>query len=100
MAHAAHEGHLVLLEAHPGPPAVAQAAPGQLGLDVLDGHRQARGQSLDHDHEGRAVRLASGEEPEHLANLLGDRISPIASWRAQERHALVGAPRRKGFSPG
>ena len=84
-----------------GPAAVAEAAPGQLGLDVLDGHRQAGGQALDDDHEGRAVRLAGGEEAEHLANLPGDRIPP---------DRLVGAPRSgmrswarqdgRGFSPG
>ena len=48
-----------------GPAAVAEAAAGQLGLDVLDGDGQAGGQALDDDHERLAVRLAGGEVAQH-----------------------------------
>ena len=56
---------LVLLEAHPGATAEAQTAPGQLGLEVLLQDRQPGGQPLDHDDEGLAVGLTSGQVPEH-----------------------------------
>ena len=65
MADAAEQRDLVLLEAHPGPAAVAEAAAGQLGRDVFDRDLRARGQALDDDDERLAVRLAGGQEAQH-----------------------------------
>ena len=53
-----------------GPAAEAEAAAGQLGGDVVDGDRQAGGQPLDDDDEGRAVGFAGGQVAQHGANLL------------------------------
>ena len=71
MADAADEGDLVLLEAHPRAPAVAQPAAGQLALHLLDRDRQPGRQPLDRHHEGAAVRLAGGEEAEHRGKSTG-----------------------------
>src|SRR5690606_13958229 len=57
--------HLVLLEAHPRPAAVAEPAAGQLGLHVVDRHREPGRQALDDHHEALAVRLAGGEVAQH-----------------------------------
>ena len=65
MADAGEEGDGVLLEAHPGAAAVAQAAAGQLGLHVLHRHGQAGGQALDDDDEALAVALPRGQEADH-----------------------------------
>ena len=61
----AEEPDLVLLEPHPGPAAVAEAAAGQLGADVFDRDRQPGGQALDDDDERLAVGLAGGQEAQH-----------------------------------
>ena len=50
MTDAAEQGQLVDLEALAWATAVAETAPGQLGLDVLDGDCQPGGQALD-DHD-------------------------------------------------
>ena len=65
MADAAEQRELVGLEAHAGTAAVAEAAAGQLALDLLDRDGQAGGQALDDDDEGLAVGFAGGEEAEH-----------------------------------
>ena len=80
VADAAEERQLVLLEAHPGPAAEAEPAPGQLGLDLLDGDRQPGGQALDDDDEGPAVGLAGGQEAEHGPNLPG--AGTADPWRS------------------
>src|SRR5260370_1228808 len=50
---------------------VAETPAGELRLDVVLGHRQARGKPL-HDHDERAaVRLACSEEPEHRTDRTG-----------------------------
>ena len=51
-----------------GSPPVAEAPPGQLGLDVLDGEGQPGGQALDDDEQGLAVALAGGQEAQHAAH--------------------------------
>ena len=63
--HAADQGQLVLLEALPRAAAVAEAAPGHLGLDVLHRDLEPGGEALDHDDEGLAVRFAGGEITKH-----------------------------------
>ena len=78
VADAAQDGELVLLEAHPGPPAVAQPAPGQLGLDLRGGDPQPCGQSLDGDEQGPSVGFAGGEEAEHAPNLPGAGTTTFA----------------------
>ena len=55
MAHTGQQAHLVLLEPHTRSPAVAEAAAGELGADVLDGDVQTGGQALDDDDERLAV---------------------------------------------
>src|SRR5205085_8199486 len=64
VAYATEDRELVLLEPHARTSTEPEAAPTQLGLDLLDGDGQARGQALDHDDEAAAMRLASSEEPE------------------------------------
>ena len=62
VADAAEEGHLVLLEAHAGTPAVAEPAAGQLVADLLD--RDAAGPRADPRRSprapGRGTRRRSG----------------------------------------
>ena len=70
MADAAEQRQLVDLEALPRAAAVAQPAPGQLGLDVLDRHRQPSWQPLDDDDERLPVGLAGRQEAQHAATLL------------------------------
>ena len=70
VADPADERDLVGLEPHPGPAAVAEAAPGELAGDLRCRDRQPGRQALDDHHEGLAVGLSRGEEPEHRANLL------------------------------
>ena len=53
-----------------GPAPVAEAPPGQLALDVLDGDGQPRRQSLDDHHERLAVGLARREVPQHRRGTL------------------------------
>ncbi len=65
-----NQGDLVGLETHPGPPSVPEAPPGELARDLGCRHRQPGGQTLDDHHEGFAVGLSRGEEPEHGVNLL------------------------------
>ena len=55
-----------LLEAHARAAAVAEPAARQLGRDVVDEDRETGGQALDGDHQGRAVRLARGQEAQHV----------------------------------
>ena len=62
---AAEELELVLLEAHARTAAVAEPAARELGRDVVDEDRKARGQPLDGDHEGRTVGLARRQEAQH-----------------------------------
>ena len=65
MADAAEDRDLVLLEAHPGPAAVAEAPAGQLVLHLADLDGQAGRQALDDHDEGLAVGLTRRQEPEH-----------------------------------
>ena len=55
MADAAEQGDVVLFEAHAGAAAVAETPAGELVLHLLAGEAQARGQPLDHDHQGAPV---------------------------------------------
>ncbi len=48
-------GDLILLELHPGAPAVAQPAAGQLGGDVLGGDPHAGDHAFDHGYQRAAV---------------------------------------------
>ncbi len=74
VADAAEQRDVVLLEAHARPAPEAQPPAGQLGLDLLDRDRQARGQALDDHDQGLAVGLARGEEAQHR----GERTGPGA----------------------
>jgi hypothetical protein len=91
VADAPDEGELVLLETHPRPPAVAEAAAGQLGLDVLGGDGQTGGQAFDDDDQTLSVGLAGGEETEHLISVL----SPVVGL--PPKNVIHGPP---GSSPG
>ena len=71
VADAGDQGDLVGLEAHAGAPAVAEAAPGQLVGDVLDGELEARGHALEDDDEGLAVGFTGGQVAQHRTNLPG-----------------------------
>jgi hypothetical protein len=62
---AAGELHVVALELHARPAPEPEAATGQLGRDLVDGDREAGGKPFDHDRQGRAVRLAGGQEAQH-----------------------------------
>ena len=73
MADAADQRELVLLELLAGPAAVAESAPGHLGLDLLDGDLQAGGQPLDDGDERLAVGFAGGEEAEHPSEAIPHR---------------------------
>ena len=88
----AHQGDLVGLEPHPGAPAEPEAAPGQLGLDLLDRHRQAGRQALDDHDEGLAVGLAGGEVPEHGPNLPSGHHRPGARGASPGGNAPVPEP--------
>jgi hypothetical protein len=78
VADAAHDGDVVLLEAHPGAAAVAQPPAGQLLLDVGHGHRQAGGQPLDDHHQPAAMGLTRGQEPKHGMTIpFGRRPTPM-----------------------
>jgi hypothetical protein len=59
------QGDLVLLEAHPGAAAVAEAAAGQLVLDVGGAEGQAGRHPFDHDDDRATVRFAGGQEAQH-----------------------------------
>ena len=60
MADAADEGDLVLLEAHARASPVAEAASGELALDLLDPDGQAGGEPLDdHDEGGPVLALST-----------------------------------------
>ncbi len=71
VADTAEQGQLVLLEAHPRSPAEPEAAPGQLGLDLLGRDRKPAGQALDHHDEALAMGLAGGQEAQHGAEPSG-----------------------------
>ena len=76
MADAADQRQLVDLEPLARPAAVAEAATGELGLDVLDRDGQPGRQPLDDDHERLPVRLAGGEVAEHGAQVTGGAPRP------------------------
>jgi hypothetical protein len=78
VADPAQDPDLVDLEAHARPPAVAQPAPPQLLLDLLDPHLEPGWQPLDDDDEGRSVGLTSGQEAEHGWTLPADPTGPEA----------------------
>ncbi len=65
MADAPEDRDLVLLEAHPGSTAVAEAPAGQLVLHLADLDGQARREALDDHDEGLAVGFTRRQEPEH-----------------------------------
>ena len=96
VADAAEDRDLVLLEAHPGAPAVAEPAAGQLVLHRLLGDGQAGRQALDDDDEGPAVRLTRREEPEHAQRywpaLRGRNPFAVADRRAGRRGLDDAAP--------
>jgi len=60
-AHPTEELDVVALEAHPRAATEAEAAPGELGADLVDGDGKARREPFDHDHQGRAVRLPGSQ---------------------------------------
>jgi hypothetical protein len=55
VAHPAEELHVVTLEGHPGPAAVAEAAAGQRPGEVVAGDDDSGGQPVDRRDEGGAV---------------------------------------------
>lgn len=65
MADTGQQGQLVGLEAHPGPPAIAEAPPGELGPNVISLYSQPGRQSLDYDYKALAVGLAGGQKAQH-----------------------------------
>ena len=65
MAHPAEQLDLVGLEAHARSAPVPEPPPGELGCDVVDEDGETRGQTLDDDHQGRAVGFARGQEAQH-----------------------------------
>ena len=92
VAHAADEGDLVLLELHARAPPEAEAAPGQLVGDVLDGELEPGGHALDDHDEGtaRGTRRRSGSatsgqstgRPRRRPNPLRPTRSALGSVRA------------------
>ena len=52
---AGHQGDLVRLESHTGPPSETQPAAGQLPLDVLLRHHQTGRHPLDDHHQGATM---------------------------------------------
>jgi hypothetical protein len=70
MANASEERHLVLLETHARASAEPEPAPGQLGLHLFFGERQARREALDHDDERPAMGLTGGKKAQHEPNVL------------------------------
>ena len=69
VADAAEEPDLVLLEAHAGTAAVAEAAAGELARDVFDRDGSPAGQALDDHDERLAVRLTGGQEAQHRSTV-------------------------------
>ncbi len=65
MANPAEQLDVVTFEAHAGPAAEAESAPGELVADRVDRDREARGQALDDHDQGRSVRLPGGEIAQH-----------------------------------
>src|SRR5262249_1541663 len=76
VAAAADQRQLVDLEALPGTAPVAEAAAGQLGLDVLDGDGEPGREALDDDHEPLPVRLARGQVAQHWPDVTGRAVTP------------------------
>src|SRR6185436_6939657 len=56
--------------------ALAGAAPVQLALDLLDRQRHARRTTVDHDPDGRAVRLTEGRDAEQAAEAVPGHQRP------------------------
>ena len=65
MADAAEELDVVALEAHPRAAAEAEAPAGELRADLVDDDGKAGRKPLDHDHQGRAVRLPGSQVAQH-----------------------------------
>ncbi len=55
MPNTGQDGDLILLELHPGAPAVAQPAAGQLGGDVVGGDPHTGDHAFDHGYQRAAV---------------------------------------------
>ena len=66
MAYAADDLDLVLLEGHPRPAAVAEAAASQLATDLGARDLDAGGHAVEHRDQGRAVRLTGGQPTQHV----------------------------------
>ena len=65
MADPTEDLDVVTLEAHPRPAAEAEAAPGQLVAQLLDGDGEAGRKPFDHHGERGAVRLTGSEVTQH-----------------------------------
>jgi len=66
VADAAYESHSILLEALTRTPPKAEPSSSQLSLEVLGCDGQTRGQPFHYCNEAGAVRLAGGEEAQHV----------------------------------
>ena len=84
MADSADQRQLIDLEALTWPTAIAEAAAGQLTLDVLDGDGQPGRQTFEDHHESLAVGLSRSQEPQHRRNAnarVMQRGEPVPSRR-------------------
>ena len=108
VADAAEQRQLVDLEALARAAAVAEAAAGQLGLDVLDRDGQPGGQALDDHHERLPVRLAGGEEAQHGRDgywrpppeSRSECVLGLGTHRSSARCAAARRRRRRAARPG
>ncbi len=76
VADAGEQADLVLLEAHAGTAAIAEATAGELPRDVFDRHAEAGRQALDDHDERLAVRLTGGQEAQHRSTVPAGPRSP------------------------
>ena len=95
VAQATEELDLVLLELHPRTAAVAEAPPGQGGLQVLRADLDAGGQALDHGDECGPVRL-TGRQPTQHAPIL-PRGPPRPPTRPLRGTGLAGCARAQAI---
>ena len=79
---AAEDLDLVLLEAHPGAPAVAEPAAGQLAAIVGARQLDPGGHALQDRDERRAVRLTCGQPAQHA----GKSVTRTALTQPPRRH--------------
>ena len=87
VADAAQDLELVLLDGHTGAAPEAEAPPGELGPEHLDGDRDPGGETLDDDGERRPVGLAGGEEAQHRRK---DREVSPEPWGREARSVRSG----------